>query len=383
MEYRYSGETDTYEGVLDFTGNSNPFGTGRAVLDAAQRALRGIGRTPDRSCARLRSVLSGELNVPEEHLFFGNGANDILYTAMLAMRPEKALIPVPAAGVYEKTLRAAGCEICYYKKKEENGFALEEDFLELLNEEIDVLILSSPDALTGCLVDRVMLWKILARCETYGIRMIVDESLIEFAENLEKATILADTKRWKMLFILRSFTEMHAIEGLPFGYAVSSDTEFLSRMEELHQFQCVPIPAQAVAYASLREKQRVKTTREFTARERRWLEKGLDRIGIEHIISQTNYLLAKSEKNLAELLYEKQLLIRDCREEKGLRKGYYRISVRQRGDNQKLLDALYEIQGIRVPKRSSTVARGRAERERMVRVSASHTRDSKDASSEK
>ena len=351
MEQVHGGDRDTYEGMTDFSVNVNPFGPGKAVVEAAKAAMGEIGTYPDSGCGRLREALAEEIGVPGEHLIFGNGASELIFTAVLAERPGKAILPVPAYGEYEQALRAVGCEFCYYKKRRETGFALEEDFLELLNEDVDMIFLSSPDSLTGRLTERTMLWKILARCETYGIRMVVDESFLGFVENAESATILADTKRWRKLFILRTFTKMHAIPGIRLGYAVSSDMAFLEWMEQVRQAWSVSAPAQAAGLAALREKQRIKTTREFTTRERKWMEKELDKIGISHMESHANYLLIESDKDLYGLLLEKQIRIRDCREDKGLGRGYFRISMRQRGDNQRLLDALYEIQGIEIPKR--------------------------------
>lgn len=344
MEYVHSGDNDTYDKVTDFSVSMNPFGPGKTVVEAARAAMKHIGQYPDDRCSRLRAALAEDLNVPEEHLVFGNGASDLIFTSVLAERPEKAIIPVPTFAEYEHALRAVGCEICYYKKKEETGFALEEDFLELLNEDIDMIFLCSPDELTGRLIERTMLWKILARCETYGIRMVVDERVIDFVDNPESSTILADTKRWRKLFILRSFTKMHAIPGIRLGYAVSSDISFIERMETVRPLWNVSVPAQAAGTAATRQKQRVKTTREFIARERKWMGKELDKLGIRHIESDANYILINSETELFEPLLEKNILVRDCGDYKGIGKGYYRISLRRRGDNQKLIEALHEIQ---------------------------------------
>ena len=219
MEYVHGGDIYTHKGMTDFSVNLNPFGPGRAVVEAARKSIDQIGNYPDASCRKLKSALAKRLEVPAEHIICGNGAADLIFTAVLADCPRKALIPVPAFAEYEQALRATGCEICYYKKREATGFQLEEDFLDLLNEDIDMVFLCSPDNPTGKLIDRSMLWKILARCETYGIRMVLDECFIDFAENAATASILADTKRWRTLFILRSLTKMHAIPGIRIGYA--------------------------------------------------------------------------------------------------------------------------------------------------------------------
>ena len=290
MEYVHGGDIYTHKGMTDFSVNLNPFGPGRAVVEAARKSIDQIGNYPDASCRKLKSALAKRLEVPAEHIICGNGAADLIFTAVLADCPRKALIPVPAFAEYEQALRATGCEICYYKKREATGFQLEEDFLDLLNEDIDMVFLCSPDNPTGKLIDRSMLWKILARCETYGIRMVLDECFIDFAENAATASILADTKRWRTLFILR-----------------------------------------------------VKRTCDFTNRERIWMENELDKLGITHYPSDANFILMRSGINLYEKLKKQKILVRDCSNYKGLGEGYYRVCMRQRGDNQKLIDALGEI----------------------------------------
>ena len=256
MEYVHGGDIYTHKGMTDFSVNLNPFGPGRAVVEAARKSIDQIGNYPDASCRKLKSALAKRLEVPAEHIICGNGAA---------------------------------------------GFQLEEDFLDLLNEDIDMVFLCSPDNPTGKLIDRSMLWKILARCETYGIRMVLDECFIDFAENAATASILADTKRWRTLFILRSLTKMHAIPGIRIGYAVTSDMEFLEKMEQSRQPWSVSIPAQAAGMASLKERMRVKRTCDFTNRERIWMENELDKLGITHYPSDANFILMRSGINLQQL----------------------------------------------------------------------------------
>ena len=242
-----------------------------------------------------------------------------------------------------------GSEMCirdriqYYHRKEENGFALEEDFLDMMKEDVDMVFLCSPNNPTGMTGDKKLLKKLLWRCEGRNVRIVLDESFVEFLENAEGATLISETIRHKILFVLRSFTKMHAIPGLRLGYGVCSDRKLLERIGDMRQHWSVSIPAQAAGIAALKDKRRVKTTRDFIARERRWLEARLDELGIRHFESQVNYILIKSELNLFEELLERKILIRDCSNYRGLGRGFYRIAVKQRGDNYKLIEALEEI----------------------------------------
>ena len=104
MEYVHGGDIYTHKGMTDFSVNLNPFGPGRAVVEAARKSMDQIGNYPDASCRKLKSALAKRLEVPAEHIICGNGAADLIFTAVLADCPRKALIPVPAFAEYEHSI---------------------------------------------------------------------------------------------------------------------------------------------------------------------------------------------------------------------------------------------------------------------------------------
>ena len=328
----------------DFSVNTNPLGMPEDVKEKLKENLGDICEVyPEETCYELRKSISLKENISEHQIICGNGASELIYGLVRAIRPQKALVVVPSFSEYIRALRAEDTQMVYYHLAPERDFIVAEDIMSYLTPDIDMVFLCSPDNPTGKLIDRSMLWKILARCETYGIRMVLDECFIDFAENAATASILADTKRWRTLFILRSLTKMHAIPGIRIGYAVTSDMEFLEKMEQSRQPWSVSIPAQAAGMASLKERMRVKRTCDFTNRERIWMENELDKLGITHYPSDANFILMRSGINLYEKLKKQKILVRDCSNYKGLGEGYYRVCMRQRGDNQKLIDALGEI----------------------------------------
>ena len=79
-------------------------------------------------------------------------------------------------------------------------------------------------------------------------------------------------------------------------------------------------------------------------KEREYLEEGLQKLGIRTFPSKANFLLVYSRKPLYEELLKRGILIRDCRNFRGLTKGYYRIAVKTREENEALLRTIGEIQ---------------------------------------
>ena len=77
--------------------------------------------------------------------------------------------------------------------------------------------------------------------------------------------------------------------------------------------------------------------------EREWLERELKGMGFRVIPSEANFILMHSKTDLATCLMEKKILIRDCGNYRGLKKGWYRAAVRLPEENDLLVKALREI----------------------------------------
>ena len=83
---------DIYAGNvrLDFSANTNPFGTPESVLAAITRALPEVHRYPDPYCRALRAAIAAAEGVPEEYILCGSGAAELIYAFADAVRPQRA-----------------------------------------------------------------------------------------------------------------------------------------------------------------------------------------------------------------------------------------------------------------------------------------------------
>ena len=345
MKYEHGGDIYTNKGMTDYSVNINPFGPGRGVIEAVREAAGLIEQYPDSRCLKLRGVLAKKLCVPDEFLIFGNGAADLIFSIVYAQKPKKAILTAPAFSEYEQALRAVNCDITYYFLKEEKEFSLDEGYLELLTKDTDMIFLCCPDNPSGQVVEKRLLKKILQKCQNYQIRMVLDECFYEFLEYPE-ATVMIEEALWeKQLVLLRAFTKMYGMPGLRLGYAISCDDMLREKIATIRQPWSVSVLAQQAGVAALKEAEHVLRTRKFITRERKWMEQELMRIGVCFYKSKANYILLRSSYDLYNRLKNKGFLIRDCSNYKGLTKGYYRIAIRQREDNVRLMQAIEDIHG--------------------------------------
>lgn len=343
MRYSHGGDIYTYGDLLDFSVNINPLGISEHVAEAAKQSIEKAEAYPDCQCRKLRKKLARRQGLPETYYVFGNGAAEIFYTLVLAEKPEKALLPVPAFSEYERALNTVGCRINYYGTEKEKGFCIDETFLNALNEETDIVFLCSPGNPAGAVTDRKLLLKAAQLCEKFQIRLVVDECFGGLLEEPEAHSVIKETVRYPHLIVVRAFTKTFAMPGLRLGYGVTSDTGLTEKMEQMRQPWSVSIPAQEAGIAALDEEARVREAAGLIAEERRFLEEQLERLGIETISSEANYILMYSEKDLFHELKKDKILIRDCSDYRGLTKGWYRIAVRKRKENQILIRSLEKI----------------------------------------
>lgn len=351
--------------AIDFSVNINPLGMPGAVEKSLHRAVAESCRYPDMEARKLREAVGRSLAVPVEHLLFGNGASELFMAVAHSLRPRKTVIPVPSFYGYEYAAKAAESEIFYYglqdsKEKiaaRENGKAgislsgvgtedpsrFGEELCRVLTEDVDLLFLANPNNPTGTLLEKKTLRAILRHCQTKGIYVVLDESFIEFADS--GFSMLSETEEFDRLILVRTYTKIFAIPGVRLGYLVCKNRSFLAKTAAQLPEWNLSCFAQAAGCACAAETAFIKRTKKYIDGERAFLTEELLTRGFLVFPSAANFLLlyredAPGKDSVYERLLESGILIRDCRNFKGLGAGFYRVAVKSRRENERLLQAL-------------------------------------------
>lgn len=342
MQYAHGGDIYTYN-LLDFSINVNPLGPADAVVEAAARSLQRIGEYPDSQSRELRNALAEKKGLAAEQFVIGNGAADLLFSLVLAEKPQKAMIVIPAFSEYEQALKTVGCEILYHEVKKENNFRLGTDLTEKITSELDFLFLCSPSNPAGQAVEKEFLIKIAEKCEKERVRLVLDECFVQFLTSGEEASMQLETGRFRYLFVLQAFTKIYAVPGIRLGYGISSDKALLERMETVRQPWSVSTPAQAAGLSALKEDHREEQTRQLVKSERERMEKELENLRIEYIPSEANFLLFNSEINWFEELKKQGNPDPGLCKLPGTREWLVRLAVRLPEENDRLLECMKQV----------------------------------------
>ena len=338
----HGGDIYGEEILLDFSANTNPFGTPKGVLDVICGTLSDIHRYPDPYCRRLVQAIAEFEDVPKEYILCGNGAADLIYAYCEAVRPKLAVELAPTFSEYALGLERVGSRVERYYLRQENEFELGEGFLPYLTEtKPDAVFLCNPNNPTGKIIDAKLMKQILALCKQNGACLFVDECFLDLSDSGE--SLKQYLVNYRNLFILKAFTKSYGMAGIRLGYCMSSDSELLEKMSQSTQPWNVSSIAQAAGVAALQEKAFLQKTKDLIVVERQWLKRELEELGFRVCPSSVNYLLFQAPTCLHTKLKTKKISIRNCDNYVGLGSGWYRIAVRLHEENEALIRAIKEV----------------------------------------
>ena len=335
---------DVYDGEiqLDFSANTNPYGTPQAVLDAMSAVLSRVHQYPDPYCRELVKTISEFEAVPKDWVLCGSGAAELIYSYCEALRPGRAMELAPTFSEYSLALERVGCQVERYSLKKENYFSLTEDFLPALERSRpDVLFLCNPNNPTGQVIGLPLLEKILDVCEEQGTCLFVDECFLDLSD--DGVSLKSHLGEHPNLFILKAFTKSYGMAGVRLGYCLCAQGQLLEEMSHTVQPWNVSTLAQSAGVAALHERAFLQRTRALIPVERQWLQSQLEALGFWVCPSKANYLLFQGSQDLWEQLRKQGIAIRCCGNYHGLGTGWYRIAVRLHGENECLIRAMKEV----------------------------------------
>ena len=342
---------------LDFSVNLSPIGPPRevtgAILDSELQGL--LTSYPDPMYRDLRRALARNLELPEEWILCGNGASELLMAVVQAVRPKRAMIPVPSYQGYERVLEAAGAGILFYGLKREQGFALTDDFLEsadglkrLAGTET-MLFLCNPNNPVGKCTEPELLIKIAEYCRENHIFLVVDECYLDLVPDARHKTMRHALTENPYLIIVSAFTKTYAMPGIRLGYLMLSSKDLRRAVQMQQPEWSVSMFAQRAGLAALGSEGYLHEARQAVRTEREYVRERLREIGMEVFDGEAPFVMFFSRKELYGPLKEKGILIRRCDGIRGVRGSseegghYYRIGLRSREENIRLMRTIEEL----------------------------------------
>jgi threonine-phosphate decarboxylase len=203
----------------------------------------------------------------------------------------------------------------------------------------DLLFLCNPGNPTGRFYTLEEVGALQRLCRQYRTFLVIDEAFMDFYEEGSAKQLLS---REETVLILRSMTKFYGFPGLRLGYAFGA-AAVIEELESLCPPWSVGTLAQAAGMAALADLTHADGTRCLVAIERERLAAWLQEIGPLRVYPGTaNYLLVEitarlTATELQRRLMERRILIRNCSNFIGLDERFFRVAVRSRKENDRLV----------------------------------------------
>lgn len=363
--------------ILDYSSNINPYGIPESLKKRITENLEILERYPDPDYVELRQKLSNLNKVNLSDIILGNGATEIIFLFMKVINPKKILIVSPTFGEYERAVKATEIsgdtvslsssngdnknienkkiEIEYFELKESDDFKLNIGNLKNeLENKYDLLIICNPNNPTGKFLKLAQTEEILKECNKYDTKLFIDEAFIEFLADGMKESIINTEENKKNLFVTRAFTKFFAIPGLRLGYGMYFDKELEKKISEKKEPWSVNNFAEMAGLTVLDDAEYIEKTLKWIAEEKIYMYEKLNKIsGMKVYETEVNFITGKIDeklfsegvnvKILREKMLEQGILIRDASNFKFLDERFFRLAIKDRASNERVIEAMKEI----------------------------------------
>ena len=329
------GEQPRVTNLVKLNTNESPFGPSPLALEAMREAATDTLRLyPDPEATELREALAAHHRVKPEQVFVGNGSDEVLAHAFVALlkQPRPLLFPDVTYSFYPVWAQLFGlaCETVPL----DDGMRVRVDDYR---REAGSIVIANPNAPTGVALSRPDIVRLLE--DHPDIPVLIDEAYVDFGGE-SAVPLIADHPN---LLVVQTMSKSRALAGLRVGYALGDAglIEALRRVKD--SFNSYPLGriAQAGATASVRDEAYFRESCAKVVAGREAMTRELTRLGFVVLPSNANFVFARHPARggaeLAVALRERAVLVRHF--DKPRIAPYLRITVGTEDDTRRLIAA--------------------------------------------
>lgn len=341
-----------YPGMLDFCYLVNPYFPRQRMIDELKANFEPLLRDYP-SGMGVNSLLAAKyFSLRHDYIVVGNGAAELIKSLMGRLAGKVGVI-YPTFEEYPNRLKSE--QIIAFKPSTPDFTYTVDDLIGFYTANpVEAILIVNPDNPSGNFIDRKGLDNLAKWAEDSSVRLVVDESFVDFADAATETTLMHNRvlETHPTMCVMKSISKSYGVPGLRLGVLATADKELIDYMRK--DVGIWNINSFAEFYMQIYgkyEKDYARSCDKFRE-ERTLFEAELHTVpNLRVIPSQANYFLCELEngetsKELTlRLLTDYNILIKDCSSKKGfpVDRQYVRIAIRDRKDNHKLVEALRSI----------------------------------------
>ena len=349
---RYGGYW-RYPELVDFCYLVNPFYPNQKLIDEIKANFeRLLCDYP--SGMEINSLLGAKYyGLHKEQVCVGNGAAELIKSLMENYAGKIGMIyPTFEEYPHRKSEKDI---VPFYAENEDFRYSADELIRFYDAKDIQLLVLINPDNPSGNYIEKEDVLRLADWAREKGIRFIVDESFVDFADVKDSATLLQKDilEKYDNLVVVKSISKSFGVPGLRLGILASNDLKLIDKIKK--DVAIWNINSFAEFYLQIFEKYKSnyeEALGKFKEARAQFVKDLSEIQNLRVIPSQANYLMCEltggmtSRELAVVLLNDYNMLIKDLSPKNGFEgKSYIRIAVKRPEENQRLGQAMKTILG--------------------------------------
>ena len=208
--------------TLDLSGTEWPELPDAEVVSASVYQARGrLNGYPDPEATQIRRTLAERHNIRSAQIVVGNGAAELLRSAiyLLAAGGAEVVVPRPAQPLYAALAARAGAQAVEPGMPDDGPDV--GALARSVSERTRVLVLCNPNDPTGAYLSSDRLGELLSRLPEH-VHVLLDESYVEFQDAEPEDACMSLVEAFPRLVVVRSLSRIYGLSGIRAGYAVGA-----------------------------------------------------------------------------------------------------------------------------------------------------------------
>ncbi len=328
--------------VIKLASNENPLGPSPRAIEAIHRFAETVHLYPDGSAHDLRQALAAYHNVPADHLFFGNGSDELLHflgVAFLAPGDEV----IEGDPTFSRYDAAAIMHDAPLRKAPVRNHTLDLDAMAaLFTDRTRMVFIANPNNPTGTIVTQAEADRFMDQVPERCV-VVFDEAYHGYIESREYPETIEYVRNGQNAVVLRTFSKIFGLAGLRVGYGIARP-EIVRLIEKVREPFNVNLIAQAAACAALLDTAHLERSARVNSQGKRQLQAAFDELGLEHAPSEANFLwfnTGRSASTVADGLMRRGIIVRAF-DSPGTEQ-FIRVTIGTPDENARFIGALKEV----------------------------------------
>lgn len=297
----------------------------------------------------VNSLLAGKyFGIKQDYVVVGNGAAELIKVVMEQHANDKVGVIYPTFDEYPNRLKPEQI-VPYIVNTEDYSYSVDDLMNFYIDKGIKLLLLINPDNPSGNFIPKVDVLRLAEWCAETKVRLIVDESFVDFTCGYENNSLLHNQilEQYPSMMVVKSISKSYGVPGLRLGVFASADKEMIAQIKREVSIWNINSFAEFYMQIFGKYEKDYKKACVLFIEEREKFKQELATIPYLRVIpSQANYFLCEvtdkySSAELAQMCIENDVVISNCGRKTHMEgRQLIRLAVKSREENARLINIL-------------------------------------------